>query len=74
MGRHRQVRAPFLWCADEPARERSFSMSALRGVVKWRVGDIHYDGVAEEAPATMFWPMMQRDFWGNELLIFLHRA
>ena len=49
-------------------------MSALRGVVKWRVGDIHYDGVAEEAPATMFWPMMQRDFWGNELLIFLQRA
>ena len=33
------------------------------------VGNIHDDGVAEEARSTMFWPMMQRDFWGEDLLI-----
>ena len=33
------------------------------------VGNIHDDDVAEEARSTMFWPMMQRDFWGQELLI-----
>ena len=33
------------------------------------VGNIHDDGAAAEARSTMFWPMMQRDFWGEDLLI-----
>ena len=33
------------------------------------VGNIHDDGLAEEARSTMFWPMTQRDFWGEDLLI-----
>jgi len=33
------------------------------------VGNIHDDGVAEKARSTMFWPMMERDFWGEDLLI-----
>jgi predicted permease len=33
------------------------------------VGNIHDDGVAEEATATVFWPMLQRDFWSDDLEI-----
>jgi predicted permease len=33
------------------------------------VGNIHDDGVAEEATATVFWPMLQRDFWNDDLEI-----
>ncbi|HXV60584.1 MAG TPA: ABC transporter permease [Vicinamibacteria bacterium] len=32
------------------------------------VGDIHDDGVAAKATPTIFWPMLQRDFWGQEIL------
>jgi len=29
------------------------------------VGNIHDEGVAEEATSTVFWPMLQRDFWSD---------
>ncbi len=31
------------------------------------VGNIHDNGVTEGATATIFWPLLQRDFWGDEI-------
>jgi putative ABC transport system permease protein len=41
---------------------------------RWReivgvVGDIRDDGVAREPTPTIYWPMMQREFWGQDVLV-----
>ena len=30
------------------------------------VQDIHSDGADQKAPTTVYWPMMMKNFWGNE--------
>jgi predicted permease len=32
------------------------------------VGNVHDDGVGEEATAAVYWPMLVADFWGEELV------
>jgi len=58
---------------EEPSAALGKRVRVGSGDAPWReiigvVGNIHDDGVAEEARSTMFWPMMQRDFWGENLL------
>jgi putative ABC transport system permease protein len=41
---------------------------------RWReivgvVGDIRDDGVAREPTPTIYWPMMQREFWDQDILV-----
>ena len=41
---------------------------------RWReiigvVGNVHDDGVSRDARVTVFWPMMIREFWGQDVLI-----
>ena len=33
------------------------------------VGDVHDDGVDQEAVATIYWPMAMKDFWREELIV-----
>jgi predicted permease len=33
------------------------------------VGDVHDDGVDRAPPAIVFWPMVQEDFWGEDLAV-----
>ena len=30
------------------------------------VGDVRHDGADQKAPATVYWPVVMENFWGNE--------
>ena len=59
---------PRTTCRGAPRPSFSVGRDAPWREIVGVVGNTHVDGVAEEAP-TIFWPMMQRDFWGEDLLI-----
>jgi predicted permease len=33
------------------------------------VEDVRHDGADQKAPATVYWPLMMRNFWGNEISV-----
>jgi ABC-type antimicrobial peptide transport system permease subunit len=33
------------------------------------VEDVRHDGADQKAPATVYWPLMMKNFWGNETLL-----
>ena len=52
-------------------RARSASGSAKARRTPWReiigvVGDVRHDGADQKAPATVYWPLVMKNFWGNE--------
>jgi predicted permease len=71
---------PVAVISERLARELSPSPAAALGKrirenasSPWRevigvVGDVHDDGVDERAPATVYWPALMENFWGNDFL------
>jgi predicted permease len=62
--------------AREMWREPSAALGKrIRGIDgPWReiigvVSDVHDDGVHEKPPATMYWPILMKDFWRQPVLI-----
>jgi predicted permease len=57
--------------------KRIRNYQGAQGDGPWReivgvVGNVHDDGMSQDPPSIVYWPRIQRDFWGNE--IQLHRS